>query len=145
MAINKRNCAAGFEAAGIEPYNPSKTLSSRFIVNHDEQRPTTPVAAGSNQIAGPWDLIMTPATGPHITTALNYLSTSTELNRTIRTIFAKTGKALERSQFELADAQRELRLLRRKAVNPNKSFIALDDIEMGSHGPPVPARPPIAT
>ena len=100
---------------------------------------------------------MTPATGPHISSALYYLSTSTELDRTVRTVFAKTGKALERSQFELANAQRELRLLRRKvgdiskkharkqAVNPNKSFIALDDIEMGSYGPPMPARPATAT
>lgn len=157
MAISKRNCATGFEAAGIEPYNPSKALASRFIVTQDEQRPTTPTTPGYNQTEELWDLTMTPTSHQHISTALQYLSGSTELDRTVRTVFAKTGKALERSQFDLATAQREIKLMRRKigdiskkhkrkqSVNPNKLFVGLADVEMGSVGPPVPMAPATAT
>ena len=69
------------------------------------------------------------------------------MNRTARTLFIKIGKRLDKQQFELADMQQELKVLKRKladirakskrkqAVNPNKLFIRLNDIHMALNRP----------
>ena len=86
---------------------------------------------------------MTP-TGPRdIARVLSTLARSHLIDRTIQTVITKTGKALDRSNFNYADTQRQLHLLQRRfneikakskkkqPVNPNKLFISLDDIQNG--------------
>ena len=99
----------------------------------------------------------TPLNHRHIKQALTTLSKDNTLDRTARTLFAKTGKQLDKQQFELANALRELNILKRKladirakskrkqAVNPNKLFLSLNDIQMGSTGPAVPILTATAT
>ena len=95
-------------------------------------------------------MIITPLNHRYIQLALKTLLKNKIIDRIVRTLFIKTGKRLDKQQFELANIKRELRSLKRKlaniktkskkkqAVNPNKLFIELSDILGALDGPSAP-------
>ena len=157
MAITPNNCASGFRAAGIEPWNPDKALNSRFVLDAINKRPQTPPQTTSTSTVNAWDPTMTPRTGRHLLQALFELSKDIRLDRTVRTLLIKTGKRLDKLIFDQAASYREIKLLRRKIndlrgkrkrkqpTNPNKSFIDVNDIQMAAFGHPVPLAPATAS
>lgn len=145
-AITSHNCESGFKAAGINPFDPSKALNSRFIIAKTVQRQTTPPSTfdTSNQA---YDLRTTPRSHRDLHHAVKLVEKTTILPPNIRLVFTKTSKALDKQQFKIATAERELTTLRRKldairskskrkrAVNPNKLFIDLNEIQAVSNRP----------
>jgi hypothetical protein len=152
MAITPNNCKSGFQAAGIHPYDPSKALNSRFVLDLPPSRPTTPPQVTAAAQNTEWNPSMTPQGYRHIVQAIQYLSKDTELERDVRTILAKTGRKLDLTQYELAAAKQEIISLnrklkryrskrkKRKATNPNKDFIRRNDILVDWYGPPTPSK-----
>jgi len=150
-AMKLTNCQAGFAAAGIVPFNPSKGLLSRFIVRSNTKRdiprpstPPTPLVVKST--------IVTPYNRQLLSQVFTTVARSIPVDRTVRTLFTKSAKALDSHSFNNAAAQREISSLksklnaykkkhkRKQPVNPNSAFITLDDIQRGAIGPPVLAQ-----
>jgi hypothetical protein len=156
-AITPTNCASGFRAAGIEPWDPDKALNSRFVIDVINKRPQTPPQTTSTLTPDIWDSTMTPRTGRHLLQALSELSKDSRLDRTVRTLLTKSSKRLDKLIFDQAASYREIKVLRRKLndlrgkrkrkqpTNPNKSFIDVNDIQVAAFGPPVRLAPAIAS
>lgn len=151
------NCMAGFKAAGIWPFNPSKGLLSSFVPkepeNSSQPRPTTP----PNATIDP-NVVITPYNRQQLSQAFKTVSRNITVDRTVRSLFTKTGKVLDGHAFDNAAAQYEINLLKRKLnvyrnkhkrqrpVNPNLTFVGLQDIQLAAIGPVArvsAAQPPV--
>ena len=149
-AITLTNCAAGFSAAGIWPFNPSKGLQSRFVPCTVKtsyiKRPVTPPPATVNS-----DVVVTPYNRTLLSQAIDTVSRNVTVNRTVRTLFTKTRKVIDSHSVENAVAQRKITTLtkqldifkkkqkRRRAVNSNLLFVGLQDIQRTARAPITPA------
>lgn len=150
-AMTLTNCQAGFAAARIWPCNPSKGLLWRCVPQsatvRDMQRPITPPAPAVIQ-----NTVVTLYNRKLFEQAVTTVIRDTTVDRTVRTLFDKTAKALESHSFNNAAAQREIRSLkikldaykkkhkRKQPVNPNLTFTTLEYIQRGAVGPPVPTQ-----
>jgi len=149
-AITLTNCESGFKAAGIWPFNPLKGLQSRFIPyavkKSYNKRPSTPPPT----IIDP-DVVITPYNRTLFSQVITTVSRSITVDRTVRTLFAKTGKAIDSHSVDIAAAQRKILGLtkqldtfkkkqkKKQAVNSNLLFVGLQDIERANRAPITPA------
>lgn len=138
-SITPLNCASGFAAAGIEPWNPRRVLRSSFImsdvIDSDKSSPSARKALTSKD-----KLISTPKSRKQLQKSVITLSSSANIDRSTRTLFTKAGVALDRMSFSLAIAQKKINVLERKyerikaksakkaSVNPNETFVNIEDI-----------------
>lgn len=122
------------------PWNPRKALSSPFIIyrstDDDVQRPTS-----SKQVVSDPEVHPTPKSRHDLYHAVSTLQQAGPVDRTVRTLFSKTGRALDRMQFQLADTERQLasykrqvdeyraKSKRKEAVDMNKVFVNIEDIK----------------
>jgi DDE superfamily endonuclease len=139
-ALSNINIRSGFQTAGIVPWNPRKALSSPFIIHRDDDddivKPTSPVRPVLQQTV-PY----TPTNRRELYQAVSTIEPSTVIDRSVRQLFTKTGRAFDRLHFDLATSQRQLashkrqlddyrsKSKRREPVNPNKLFNNLEDIQ----------------
>ena len=151
QAMKLTNCQAGFAAAGIWPFDPSKGLLSRYIpqstISIDIPRPITPPMPLAPQIT-----VVTPYNRQLLAQAIQTVTSDATVDRTVRFFFHKVRKAIDTHSVELASSQRKITRLtskleasakkhkRKQPVNPNSTFITLDDIQRNAVGPPVPRR-----
>lgn len=150
-AITISNVKSGFAATGLWPYTPSKVVESRWLLSQPSERPTTPERPAIDP-SSEWNIQLTPRTHAQAVQALSTIAATITVPRAVRTVVAKTSKRLEHTIFKLAVVEQEKDALvskladvasknkRRQPVNVNKRFIELVDIELGSHGPPVPLQ-----
>ena len=151
-SITPSNCGAGFQAAGIYPWDPQKVLSSSWVLQPPPERPQTPPQPPTIASSRLWDSSKTPRGPQDVQNALYTLGRSIPLPREVRSVIQKTGKALARVNVEYAISQRQLRVSqsildrqrakrkKKEPLNPNKTFLALRDIEAG----PIPLQRPIS-
>lgn len=152
-AIRPTLCASGFEAAGIDPWDPAKAATSPYVLHKTFQTSLPPSTVVSKPKIKPWDYTDTPSCGKQVVMAISMTNTTISTDRVVRTVLAKSGKKIDRLLFDNAELQRENSMLRRQLgvykakrtrkqpVNPNIKFISQHDIQMGSHGPAVPILP----
>jgi len=145
-SVTSSNCASGFQAAGIWPFNPSKGLNSRFLFERQKKTPTTPPNRSTTTTTIPHHL-KTPQNHREAADAFYTVSKTSTVDRTVRTLFQKQNRAFEQLQFKVAAQEVELKTLRATAgkyttkhkrsqpVNPNKAFVDMIDIQLGSNGP----------
>lgn len=150
LAITTANCKSGFKAAGIWPWDPSKGVDSHFILP-DANLPCLPRNSDrQQQIPSSPHAYMTPRNGRQLLRTVRKVATSQSMDRTVRTLFRKTGKQLDRLAFELAESQATASSMTKKLddiaakrkqnrpVNPNLLFISREDVVLNHIGPPVP-------
>lgn len=135
-AIILINYAAGFSAASIQPFNPLKSLGLRFIPSAVKKlynkRAVTPPPTIIDL-----DVIIIPYNRALLLQAVNIVSRRVTIDRTVRTLFTKTRKAINSYSINIAAAQRKILALikqldtfkkkqkKKHAVNSNLLFISL--------------------
>ena len=135
-AITLTNCAAGFSAGGIWPFNPSKGLNSRFIPVAVKKTYNTRAVTPPPAVVDA-DVVVTPYNRTLLRQAIRTVERGIKVDRATRTLFAKTQKAIDSHSVELAVAQRKVLTLitqldtfkkkqkKKRAVNSNLLFVGL--------------------
>lgn len=139
-ALHRSNILSGFKTAGIVPWDPQKVLSSPFILqsssDNDDIRPTSP-----NRLKIQQTVPYTPSNRRTLFQAIAIVDSSTCINRDVRQLLFKTGRAFDRLHFKLATSQQQLasykrqvddytaKSKRKEPVDLNKVFVDIEDIK----------------
>ena len=90
------------------------------------------------------EVFKTPTNRRELYKAVSQLRASTKLDRDVRALFAKTGRGFDRLSFDLATKERRLkscekyiddnraRTKKKQPVDPNKTFVTIEDIKTAS-------------
>lgn len=143
-------CAAGYSAAGIWPFDPSKCMELRFIPSAIQEsyirRTSTPPPATIDS-----DVVFTPCNRALSSPAVTTVSHSITVDRTVRTLFAKTRKVIDSHSNEIPAVGRKIPALtkqvdtfkkkqkRERAVDSNLLLVGLKNLERATAVPITPA------
>lgn len=138
--MRAENIKSGFKTAGVVPYNPVKVRSSAFLIQTTsddiEQRPRTPPTT-----IVPSQVLSTPTNRRKLYQAIERVDSATPVIRPIRDLITKTGRTIDRLQFDLAVAQRQITTYKRTArdyamkskkqgpIDLNQSFATVEHIK----------------
>jgi DDE superfamily endonuclease/Tc5 transposase DNA-binding domain/helix-turn-helix, Psq domain len=141
--LTERTIRSGWKAAGLIPFDTSKGLHNRFVIQPPQtpRQPsqTTPPDASNQSLSV---LQVTPCKPKQVFTALRVLSRNTRVAKPTATLLGKAAKAIGTLQARQASSDLQIASLtvqleaarapkrkRKVAVDLNKRFAQIDDIK----------------
>jgi hypothetical protein len=139
-SLTDRVIRSGWNAAGISPWNPSKALNSSQVAR-PIQRPVTPPRP--TQVSNPnmTPVFKTPQSSQQLQQLTQRVQKRSKIQRDIRTILQKAGRAIERANFtqamQQATIQRQQHQIesltpvkprKKVTIDPNTRFASIESI-----------------